>query len=135
MLNHDNVSGSKVLKLIIYTISVFFLLNLFSYADENKIMSEYYSGQLSFTEGDYENAYKTWLPLAEQGFVKAQSDLAYLYSKGLGVERDISKSNFWLESAAKSDDLQAKYNLAAHYTRGSGVEENIIKAESILRTR
>ena len=38
--------------------------------------------------GDYQTAFKLWLPLAEQGDAKAQFNLGVMYGNGLGVKQD-----------------------------------------------
>ncbi len=45
-------------------------------------------GVEAFNNGDYATAIKEWTPLAEQGDVIAQYNLAVLYEKGKGVLQD-----------------------------------------------
>ena len=42
----------------------------------------------AYKRKDYETAYKLILPLAEQGFAKAQTNLGGMYFDGLGVTQD-----------------------------------------------
>ena len=44
---------------------------------------------------DYKTAHKFWLPLAEQGYTPAQSNLGSLYSNGQGVPRDYVSAHMW----------------------------------------
>ena len=48
---------------------------------------------------DYETAYKLFLPLAEQGYVDAQSNLGMLYYLGQGVLQDYKESEKWCKLA------------------------------------
>ena len=42
----------------------------------------------AYKRQDYKTAYKLWLPLAEQGFAKAQYNLGNKYYNGQGVPQD-----------------------------------------------
>ncbi|GBK95669.1 hypothetical protein NTHiID24_02500 [Haemophilus influenzae] len=42
--------------------------------------------------GDYQTAFKLWLPLAEQGYADAQFNLGVMYGNGRGVKQDYFKA-------------------------------------------
>ena len=60
---------------------------------------------------DYKTAYKLWLPLAEQGHAKAQSNLGKMYLKGEGVPHDYKEAVKWWKLAAEQQDEQAQFIL------------------------
>ena len=51
--------------------------------------------------GDYQTAFKLWLPLAEQGDAKAQFNLGVMYGDGLGVKQDYFEEVNWYRKAAE----------------------------------
>jgi uncharacterized protein len=79
-------------------------------------------------KGDFSGAYEAFLPLAKFGFTAAQHNLAFLYDKGRGIERDTSKAIYWYEKAGEQGYVQSQVNLALKYTRGSGIPKDHRKA-------
>jgi S1-C subfamily serine protease len=67
-------------------------------------------GWEAYDLGDYERAAQLWAPLAEQGHVNAQINLAVMYDHGYGVEQDFDKAALWYRAAAGQDSAIAQYN-------------------------
>ena len=74
-----------------------------------------------FVAEDYAEAVDAWRPLATAGHAKAQNNIAYMYSRGLGVEQDLKQSFAWYTRAAEQDYAIAQYNLGLMYAKGKGV--------------
>lgn len=70
--------------------------------------------------------------LAEQGDPRAQTFLATLYRRGLGVSRDPAQAVYWYERAAAQDDVGALYNLAVHNRKGLGTAHNEVRATELF---
>lgn len=51
--------------------------------------------------GDYNNAAKLWVQLANEGDPLAEFNLAFLYKRGAGVLQDSNLSQYWLQMAAR----------------------------------
>ena len=81
--------------------------------------------------GDYGRAAQIWQPLAEAGNGEAQFNLAYLYQKGLGVERFPSKAQALYEPLASAGNARAQNNLAASYYRDWPQDSNLAKARAL----
>ncbi len=81
-------------------------------------------GSQCYNSGDYLCASREWQPLADRGVGQAQFNLALLYSRGQGVDRDPSKAAQLFESAANQGLVQAQYNLGLAYLTGNGVAKN-----------
>lgn len=81
---------------------ILFLINfLFGESLENGINA--------FNKGDYEKAFTIWEDLAKKGNKVAQSNLGYIYSKGLGVKINFKQSFEWYEKAfLQYEDLAKK---------------------------
>lgn len=83
--------------------------------------SELEDGFQAFTEGNYEQALRLWLPLAEKDNADAQYNLGILYQKGLGVEENIKTAFVWYKRAAANGHTDAMYNLGIMYNHGKVV--------------
>ena len=66
----------------------------------------------AFQRGFYITAIKLATPLALQGDAAAQTLIAEIYSRGLGVRRDIVKATEWYEKAAEQQVPEALFQLA-----------------------
>ena len=68
-------------------------------------------GWAAYDQGDYEQAIRLWLPLAEQGHVNAQINLGVMYDNGNGVPQDSARAARWYRAAAHQGSVIAQYNL------------------------
>ena len=82
----------------------------------------------AYQRGDYATAFREIRSLAEQGDVFAQSNLAHLYLKGLGVPKNEAEAMKWYRKAAGQGYAGAQYDLGLMYANGEGVPVNDIKA-------
>ena len=107
---------------------ILFLINfLFGESLENGINA--------FNKGDYEKAFTIWEDLAKKGNKVAQSNLGYIYSKGLGVKINFKQSFEWYEKAflqyedlAKKGDAEAQNKIGDMYFYEQGVGQDYKKA-------
>jgi hypothetical protein len=53
-----------------------------------------------YEAGEYEEAFRVLLPMAEAGDVQAQVRLGHAYYSGLGVPRDLKKACYWFRQGA-----------------------------------
>jgi TPR repeat protein len=83
--------------------------------------------------GDYATAIRIWLPLAEQGDVTAQSNLAKMYLTGQGTTQNYAEAVRWFRKAADLGDSGAQYNLGVLYRQGRGVKKSDVEASTWLR--
>jgi TPR repeat protein len=73
---------------------------------------------------------------ADLGDTRAQTQLAYGYSQGLGKDagqgrQDFQAAAFWYGKAAASGDPLAQIDLGLLYQNGWGVEQNLVKAREL----
>src|SRR5690349_14572247 len=59
------------------------------------------AGVKAFDQGRHAEAFAIWLPLAEQGRVEAQFNIAVLYEQGLGVGKSEAEAARWYRAAAE----------------------------------
>jgi S1-C subfamily serine protease len=78
-------------------------------------------GWKAYEQGDFEQAVQLWRPLAEQGHVNAQINLAVMYEHGYGVGRDLQTAATWYLAAAREGSAIGQYNLGLFLVEYSGV--------------
>ncbi len=74
--------------------------------------------------GDFDAAVSEWKPLAEQGNIKAQVYLAFMYENGKGVPKDYRAAIKWYTASAEQGDASAQNNLALMYDYGKGAPQD-----------
>jgi uncharacterized protein len=57
----------------------------------------------------------------QQGSLDAATNIALMYSGGIGVPKDAARAMTWFRKAAEGGDATAQYNLALVYVRGNGI--------------
>jgi TPR repeat protein len=75
----------------------------------------------AYQRGDYMTAMDLIRPLAEQGDVRAQFNLATMYNAGRGIRQDQAEAAKWFRRAAEQGDMQAQRQLGFMYANGQGV--------------
>ena len=97
----------------------FFVLFLFiSFSFTTVQAAELEDGFQAFKSGNYEQALRLWLPIAEKDNADAQYNLGILYQKGLGVEKNLKTAFIWYKRASANGHSDAMYNLAIMYNKG-----------------
>ena len=89
---------------------------------------QFQQGLEATERGDYQTAFKLWLPLAEQGDAIAQVLLGNAYENGLGVKQDDVEAVKWYRQAAEQGDAAAQLKLGAMYEDGRGVKQDDVEA-------
>ncbi len=97
------------------------------------VRAGYEEGLAAYKRGDFITAVSEFLPLAQEGDVRAQSNLGYLYEKGKGVPQDHVEAVSWYKKAADNGDAKAQFNLAIMYFNGDGVLRNYRQAATWFR--
>ena len=74
----------------------------------------------AYKNGDYATAARLLRPLAEQGYVPAQSLLGVLYDQGQGVQQDYVEAMKWYRLAADQGYAPAQNSVGVLYAKGEG---------------
>ena len=85
---------------------------------------QFQQGLTAYEQSNYQTAFKLWLPMAEQGYAKAQFNLGVMYAKGQGVKQDDFEAVKWFRKAAEQGYAEAKFNLGHMYSKGRGVKQD-----------
>ena len=65
---------------------------------------------------------------AETGDPGEQSKLAFMYAKGINIDKNEITAIKWYREAAENNHVDAQYNLALMYAKGRGVEQDYNEA-------
>jgi hypothetical protein len=86
----------------------------------------------AFQRGYFLTALELALPRAQVGDPAAQTLIAELYSKGLGVKLDQKEAISWYKLAAQAGDASAQFALAMYFLDGVDVEQDRERAKDLL---
>ena len=110
--------------LITTAILGFSLASFHSTAWADTLVQQFQQGFEATERGDYQTAFKLWLPLAEQGNASAQFNLGNMYRRGQGVKQDNFEAVKWYRKAAEQGNAKAQVLLGLAYLLGKGVQFN-----------
>ena len=85
---------------------------------------EFTRGLSAYNAADYQSAFDVWYPLADENDPKAQTAVAFLYLKGLGVRQDDVRAADWYRRAAQRGRPEAQFFLGTLYYLGRGVPQS-----------
>lgn len=90
--------------------------------------AQFEDGMAAYDAGNYAQALRLLLPLAEQGDARAQSRVGFMYGGGQGVQTDYDEALKWLRKAAEQEHAQAGFYLGVMFERGRGVHRDDAEA-------
>ena len=85
---------------------------------------QFQQGLEATMRGDYQTAFKLWLPMAEQGYAGAQFNLGVMYENGDGIKQDDFEAVKWYRKAAEQGYAGAQFNLGVMYANGKPIQHN-----------
>lgn len=86
----------------------------------------------AYDRGEYGQAAKLLVPLANQGNVDAQMHLGVMYAEGQGVLQDYAQSFLWFRRAADQGLSVAQNSVGTAYLVGKGIPPNNVLAHMWL---
>lgn len=87
----------------------------------------------AFQRGRYLTAFKLALPRAKLGDPAAQTLIAEMYDKGLGVPKNLKESTAWYELAAGNNNIEAQFSFAVKLLEGKYVTGDPKRARKLMR--
>lgn len=89
----------------------------------NEVLAKQFrQGVSAYDAKKYGRAFELWLPLAQNGDLAAQRNVAHLLRRGLGVEQDLPRARKFYEQSAEFGFVTAQTNLAVMLLEGEGGE-------------
>ncbi len=85
----------------------------------------------TYSEEDVNNV----IQYATDGDMYSQFELSLMYEKGIGVEKDLTKSVIWLKKSAEQGYLSAMYNLSHYYSKKGEYDNQINLLKQIRRQK
>ena len=89
---------------------------------------------VSYDRADYQSALKVWMTDANTGDAKAQTYVAEIYERGLGIEPNYVEAARWYKLASDQGYKPAQLSLGRLYEQGLGVERDLLSALNLYRT-
>lgn len=107
-------------------------------ADARTVSSAVFGDNVDEAYGAYQRGYfltalDLALPRAEKGDASAQTLIAEIFSKGLGVPENLVGAADWYEMASQNGDPLATFELAMLYQDGRGVEKDRKRAAELFQ--
>ncbi len=93
-----------------------------STAANDVLAKQFRQGVRAYDAKKYSRAFELWLPLAQNGDLAAQRNVAHLLRRGLGVEQDLRRARKFYEQSAEFGFVTAQTNLAVMLLEGEGGE-------------
>jgi TPR repeat protein len=86
------------------------------------------SAQAAYDKGDYPEALKQFLSMAEEGNALAMSSTGVMYDMGQGTAKDYDKAVAWYKKSADAGNQFGQFNLGTMYYMGTGVAKDMVTA-------
>ena len=86
------------------------------------------SAQAAYDKGDFDDAFKQFLTMAEEGNALAMSSTGVMFDMGQGTKKDYDKAVEWYKKSAEAGNQFGQFNLGTMYYMGTGVQKDMITA-------
>jgi TPR repeat protein len=96
-------------------------------------VANFEAGIVAYQANNLPLAYKEFLAAAEEGHADSQFNLALMYERGIGVEKDEKDAVVWYGKAAAQGNSAAQFNLGVLYEHGRGTNVDFAKANDWYR--
>jgi uncharacterized protein len=112
------MNAKKVTILLVFTIPLIFSVV------SRIFFNDFQDGWSAYEKKNYKTARELWLPIAEQGDIRAQFFMGFIHDMGFGVPENDKEAIKWYQLAAEQGDARAQLFLGYLYDFGVGVPEN-----------
>ena len=91
------------------------------------------AGVAAYESNDPARAFKEFLAAANNGHADSQFNLALMYERGIGVDKDEKHALAWYGKSAAQGNADAQFNLGVLYENGRGSKIDYAKANAWYR--
>ncbi len=95
--------------------------------------ADFDKGIAAYQANDLPLAYKEFRASADEGHADSQFNVALMFEKGIGVEKDEKQAVVWYEKSALKGNAAAQFNLGVLYENGRGTAVDFAKANEWYR--
>jgi len=106
---------------------------LFTGLWSSSVVAGFEEGIAAYQANNLPLAHKEFRAAAEQGHADSQYNLAIMYEKGIGVDKDEKEAIVWYRKSAVQGNVFAQYNLAVLYENGRGTAVDFAQAHEWYR--
>ncbi len=99
--------------------------------NNSKYEQQLQAGVEAFNKTEYEKAYQAWLPLAQDGYGKAQSNIAAIYLSGNGRGQNFFLAYVWIRLAEQNGDTGTQGIL--RISKGRLTADELMEAETVIQ--
>lgn len=96
--------------------------------DDAVLARQFQQGVDAYDAKRFARAFELWLPLAQNGDLAAQRNVAHLLRRGLGVEQDLIRARKFYEQSAEFGFVTAQTNLGVMLLNGEGGDKDAEEA-------
>jgi TPR repeat protein len=96
-------------------------------------LADFEKGIAAYQANDLPLAYKEFRASADEGHADSQFNVALMFEKGIGVEKDEKQAVEWYRKAALQGNGAAQFNLGVLYENGRGTKVDFAKANEWYR--
>lgn len=97
------------------------------------LFADFEKGIAAYQANDLPLAYKEFRESADEGHADSQFNVALMFEKGLGVEKDEKEAVVWYGKSAAQGNSLAQFNLGVMYENGRGSKVDFEKANEWYR--
>ena len=88
-------------------------------------MDDMEKGRQAYVKGQFDEAFRVWLPLAEAGNMEAQAWVGSMYANGDAVDVDDARAHGWYLKAAEQGHAMAQANVGANCFMARGIDVDL----------
>ncbi|MDH4037729.1 MAG: sel1 repeat family protein [Candidatus Krumholzibacteria bacterium] len=96
-------------------------------------VAHFEAGVAAYEADNLPLAYQEFLAAARAGHADSQFNVALMYERGIGVEKNEKQAVVWYGKAAAQGNMAAQYNLGVLYENGRGTAVDFSKANAWYR--
>ena len=96
-------------------------------------LADFEKGIAAYEANNLPLAYKEFRASADEGHADSQFNVALMYEKGMGVEKDEKQAVVWYGKSAAQGNSAAQFNLGVLYENGRGTAVDFAKAHEWYR--
>ena len=106
---------------------------LFASLMSGSALGDFEKGIAAYQANDLPLAYKEFRASADEGHADSQFNVALMFEKGIGVEKDEKQAVEWYRKSALQGNAAAQFNLGVLYENGRGTKVDFAKANEWYR--
>ncbi len=101
--------------------------------EDEPLPAHFKAGLDAYNANNLPLAYTEFLAAANEGHLDSQFNVAMMYERGIGVEKNLAEAIVWYRKAALKDHSPSQFNLGVIYENGQGTAVDFAEANAWYR--